>query len=73
MTASPISRMLPGSLAEGQYAHQRPGQGHRGGVVGTAVLGSALEPPRERNGQGSLYTSGRVRPVEAPHVKQEDA
>jgi hypothetical protein len=25
MTASPINRMLPGSLAEGHYAHQRPG------------------------------------------------
>jgi hypothetical protein len=29
MTASPISRMLPGSLAERHNTHQRPGQGHR--------------------------------------------
>ena len=29
MTASPISRMLPGSLAKRHDAHQRPGQGHR--------------------------------------------
>jgi hypothetical protein len=27
MTASPINRMLPESLAEGHYTHQRPGQG----------------------------------------------
>jgi CheY-like chemotaxis protein len=27
MTASPISRMLPGSLAEGHQTHQRPGLG----------------------------------------------
>ena len=26
MIASPISRMLPGSLAEGPDAHQRPGR-----------------------------------------------
>ncbi len=32
-TASPISRMLPGSLAEGHDAHQRPGLGEHRVVV----------------------------------------
>ncbi len=34
------------------------------------VLGSALEPPREGNGQGSLYTQEHVRPFETPHPTQ---
>src|SRR5439155_10973364 len=44
-----------------------------GGVGGTAALGSALEPPRERNGQGSLYRPGRPTPFEAPIQLNMDA
>ena len=35
MTASPISRMLPGSLAEGQDAYQRPGLDEPGRGIST--------------------------------------
>jgi hypothetical protein len=44
-TASRISCMLPGSLAERYDAHQRPGLDEQRGVVGE--LGSALEGPEK--------------------------
>src|SRR5712692_5534350 len=48
-TGSPISCMLPGSLAEGHAAHQRPGlDEHRG--AGTTSAGDAAG---ELDGQGS--------------------
>jgi len=56
MTASPISRMLPGSLAEGHYAHQRPGRDCTG--ASGATLGSALEPPLEGDGQEACTVQG---------------
>src|SRR5882672_8421120 len=59
----------PGSLAERHYAHQRPGRDCTG--ASDATLGSALEPSRERNGQGSLYRPGRLTPVEAPQDYRE--
>src|SRR2546422_705559 len=42
-----------------------------GAAACTNLLGLALEPARERNGQGSLYRPGRLTPVEAPHVIEE--
>jgi len=47
-TASPISRMLPGSLAEGHDAHQRPGLDCTG-----ARDTSASDVAEERHVQGS--------------------
>jgi len=46
MTASPIRRMLPGSLAEGHDAHQRPGRACTGASV--TRWGRELEPATRR-------------------------
>src|SRR4029453_16675862 len=48
MTASPISRMLPGSLAEGHYAHQRPGLDEHRGAGQRALLDDLVRPLQQR-------------------------
>jgi hypothetical protein len=67
-------RMLPGSLAEGHYTHQRPGQGHRG-VEGATIgrSGSALEPARERNSRSRAEGAkrGEGRHIVAARVGRE--
>jgi hypothetical protein len=72
MTASPISRMLPGSLAERHDAHQRPGlDEHRGAgqhalfdhlvslTVGAGALAANVHGERPRRANAS-QRSGRT-------------
>jgi hypothetical protein len=47
MTASPISRMLPGSLADCHDAHQRPGLDEHRGAGQYALLDDPVCPAQQ--------------------------
>ena len=59
MTANPINRMLPGSLAEGHYAHQDAGTGRAPGRGTTSAVDGIVTPAKSRPSN-----------VVTPHVKR---